>query len=296
MERDSKGRFAKKTADKVYAVGFKGFDPDMKCRGRQYAENQTFEQGGEIELCNNGIHFCENPFDVWDYYGLLDADARPNTFAPVTAEAPCKTDGSKIVTSRLKIGFKLDLVGFCKASFEYLAKVCGDVDPGYDSKQSQSGEGSKQSQSGDYSQQSQSGNFSKQSQSGEGSKQSQSGYDSKQSQSGDYSQQSQSGNFSKQSQSGACSMQSQSGYGSRQVSVGAYNAAYAEANDCLVAVLGPNGRVRGRKGCVLVLANYREGKDRRSVIDSVVSAKVDGKKIKEDIWYKLEKGKFVEAN
>ena len=91
-------------------------------------------------------------------------------------------------------------------------------------------------------------------------------------------------------------MQSQSGYGSRQVSVGAYNAAYAEANDCLVAVLGPNGRVRGRKGCVLVLANYREGKDRRSVIDSVVSAKVDGKKIKEDIWYKLEKGKFVEAN
>ena len=48
--------------------GFKGFDKDLKCRGFQYEVGKEYEQKGEIRCCDNGFHFCEDPFDALDYY------------------------------------------------------------------------------------------------------------------------------------------------------------------------------------------------------------------------------------
>ena len=47
--------------------GYKGFAPGLVCRGKQYAENTVFEER-DAEICKSGMHFCENPFDVLDYY------------------------------------------------------------------------------------------------------------------------------------------------------------------------------------------------------------------------------------
>ena len=62
--------------EKVYAVGVKGFGPGMICRGKQYAENTVFEEP-EAELCESGIHYCENPLDVLNFYPLIGEDGKP---------------------------------------------------------------------------------------------------------------------------------------------------------------------------------------------------------------------------
>lgn len=78
-ERDANGRFV---SAKVFAKGFKGFSPGLICRGKQYKENSVFEEK-EVELCKHGIHFCENLFDVLDFYPLLNERCEPNEFATV---------------------------------------------------------------------------------------------------------------------------------------------------------------------------------------------------------------------
>lgn len=46
--------------------GFKGFDKDFKCRDKQYKENEIFEEKVTLKICNQGIHFCEKPLDVFN--------------------------------------------------------------------------------------------------------------------------------------------------------------------------------------------------------------------------------------
>jgi len=48
--------------------GYKVFDPDWTCRGKQYTCPGEFAQGGKLELCKNGIHFCEKLVDCFSYY------------------------------------------------------------------------------------------------------------------------------------------------------------------------------------------------------------------------------------
>ena len=43
--------------------GYKGFSKGLVCRGKQYAENTVFEED-DAQICQSGMHFCENPFDV----------------------------------------------------------------------------------------------------------------------------------------------------------------------------------------------------------------------------------------
>ena len=71
--------------------GYKAFGPGLVCRGKQYKENTTFEEPNAI-ICESGMHFCENPLDVLDYYPLLNDDAKPNEFAEVEALADTVTD------------------------------------------------------------------------------------------------------------------------------------------------------------------------------------------------------------
>lgn len=49
-------------------IGYKGFDKNLKCRGFQYEIWQTYTLDGDLEICNNGFHFCETISDVYNYY------------------------------------------------------------------------------------------------------------------------------------------------------------------------------------------------------------------------------------
>ena len=79
--------------------GYKGFAKGLVCRGKQYAENTVFEEE-KAEICKSGMHFCENPFDVLEYYGFVGDNAEPNEFAEVEALDDAKTDDNKKFTTK----------------------------------------------------------------------------------------------------------------------------------------------------------------------------------------------------
>lgn len=117
--------------------GYKGFNPGLVCKGKQYQENTVFEEP-EAEICKKGMHFCENPFDVLDYYDLVRSDGSFNDFAKVEALDDFKTDdGKKFCTKTLKIGVKLGFSGFIKACVGFILEKTilempsENVDSGY---------------------------------------------------------------------------------------------------------------------------------------------------------------------
>jgi len=57
------------------------------------------------------------------------------------------------------------------------------------------------------------------------------------------------------------------------------------------AAIGANSQIKGIKGNWITLAEY----DCNGICICVKSARIDGKKIKENVWYKLEGKKFVEV-
>ena len=98
--------------------GFKGFEPGLICRGKQYKENEVFEEESAV-ICESGMHFCKNPLDVLNYYDLFNSKGQMNEFATVEALDEVHTyDDKKFCTKKLRIGAKLSLSEFIKASID----------------------------------------------------------------------------------------------------------------------------------------------------------------------------------
>lgn len=145
--------------------GYKGFNPDLICKDKQYQENTVFEEP-EAKICEKGMHFCENPFDVLDYYDLIRSDGTPNEFAEVEALDEPKTDDKKKFCSRkLKIGVKLGLSGFIKACVDFVLEKTiaetprGNVDSGNSAQIGSSGNSAQIGSSGYSAQIGSSGNY-----------------------------------------------------------------------------------------------------------------------------------------
>ena len=100
-------------------MAFKAFNMDMTCNGKQYAENTVFEEP-EADLCRVGMHYCENPLDVLNYYDLVTSEGDLITAAEVEPLGEVKTDGAKSVTTKLRIGAKLSFPAFVKAGVDFL--------------------------------------------------------------------------------------------------------------------------------------------------------------------------------
>lgn len=98
--------------------GYKGFRKGLICKDKQYAENTIFEES-EANICVNGMHFCKNPMDVLDYYPLIDNNGEMCEFSEVEAlDETLTNDEKKYCTKKLKIGARLSLSEFIKASFD----------------------------------------------------------------------------------------------------------------------------------------------------------------------------------
>ena len=101
--------------------GYKAFEKGLICKGKQYAKNTVFEED-EATVCKKGMHFCKNPFDVLDYYPLVDDKGEFSDFAEVEAlDEPVTDDNKKFCSKKLKIGAKLSFSKFVEAmaSFEF---------------------------------------------------------------------------------------------------------------------------------------------------------------------------------
>ena len=104
---------------------YKGFNKDLTCRGFQYEVGKEYEHNGKVVACESGFHACENPLDCFGYY-------TPGQSVFHEVELSGKTskhgDDSKVAASHIKIGARLDVMGICKAHFEYVRSRCTNED------------------------------------------------------------------------------------------------------------------------------------------------------------------------
>lgn len=102
--------------------GYKAFDKGLICKDKQYKENEVFEEEKAVP-CHRGMHFCKNPFDVLNYYDLVDDNGEFSDFAEVEApdDAEVKTDDNiKYCTTKLKVGAKFSFAGFVKTCVDFV--------------------------------------------------------------------------------------------------------------------------------------------------------------------------------
>ena len=282
-------------------IAYKAMDKNMMCRGKQYEVGKTYHED-KADCCHAGMHACENPLDVLHYYPLRDD---PRFFEVECGGDVDKDDkDSKFACTELTVKGELKLADFIpmavKATFERAmrrakAKESGDsssaATSGNYSSAATSGDSSSAATSGDSSSAATSGNYSSAATSGDSSSAATSGYSSSAATSGNYSSAATSGNYSSAATSGDYSSAATSGYSSSAVSTGYRTKAAAVGKNSIAVANGANSKVLGAMGCYLVLTEYDDD-------DNMLwakMAKVDGTHIKENVWYTLKNGEFVEC-
>ena len=79
--------------------GYKVFNSDWTCRGKQYSCPGIFEEFVSPSVCNVGMHFCKNAADCFRYY-----DFDPNNHvAEVIAHGTVVEGENKCATNKLEI-------------------------------------------------------------------------------------------------------------------------------------------------------------------------------------------------
>ena len=244
--------------------GYKAFNKGMICRGKQYKENATYEENGN-EICEAGVmHFCENPFDVLDYYPLVDENGGISDFADVEAIGDIYKEKDKTATNKLHIGAKLGLKGFIKACVDFTIEKTR-VESGKDNETDSSGDYAQIGSSGDSAQ--------------IGS-------------SGDYAQIGSSGYSAQIGSSGDSAQIGSSGYSAKITSKGKHS---------VVMAAGHNSIAKAKIGSWITLAEWirtdkTDDSDNYIWIPKCVKTEcVDGERIKEDVFYKLVDGEFKEV-
>ena len=243
--------------------GYKAFKNGMVCRDKQYAENTIFEEVS-AEICECGMHFCKEPLDVLDYYPLIDDNGNVSEFAEVEALDECKTDdGRKYCTKKLKIGSKIDFATLVQASVAATESANKENNEhignsGYNAQIGSSGDNARIGSSGYNAQIGSSGDWAQ-----IGS-------------SGDYAQIGSSGDYAQIGSSGGCAQIGSSG------------------KDSVICCAGNNCIVKAKKGSWITLAEWGFVNGEYKPL-CVKTEFVDGDRIKEDVFYALKGGKFVEV-
>ena len=239
--------------------GYKAFEPGMICKGKQYQENTDYEEEGG-EICEKGMmHYCVNPFDVLNFYPLVNDSGTVSDFAAVKSlEEPVSGDDGKFATKKLHIGVKLGLPGFVKACIDYLKEETIVNAP------------NSTGSSGNSAQIGSSGYYAKIGSSGDSAKIGSSGY---------YAQIGSSGNSAKIGSSGDSAQIESAG------------------EDSVICCAGHDSAVKAKAGSWITLAEWEYSEGKHGYVPKFVKTEyVDGERIKADTWYKLIDGEFTEVS
>ena len=220
--------------------GYKGFNKGLVCMGKQYAENTIFEEE-KANMCESGMHFCDNPLDVLDYYGFVNENGELNEFAEVEPLGETLHRENKYCTTKLKVGAKFSFGGFVKACVDFILEKTSlkneEIKDGNNKDSARIGS---------------------------------------------------SGNYARIGSSGDAAQIGSSGDAAQIGSTG---------EDSVICCAGHGSAVKAKKGSWITLSEWRYNDMKgRFVPVCVKTERVDGEKIKEDTFYKLEKGEFVEIN
>ena len=253
-------------------IAYKAMDKNMQCRGKQYEVGKTYHED-KADCCLAGMHACENPLDVLHYYPLKDS---PRFF-----EVECggnvdkSVEDSKLACTELTVKGEVNFAGLVKATVNAVFNRVKGKEPfssGRYSTAGSSGYCSTAGSSGRYSTAGSSGRYSTAGSSGYSSTAGSSGYCSTSGSSGD------------------CSTAGSSGDCSTAAATGAYCSAKADGKDSIAVVNGACGKACGALGCYLVLTEYDD--DGHMICAKM--ARVDGSAIRENVYYTLKNGEFVE--
>ena len=96
---------------------YKGFDKNLQCRGLQYEIGGT-QEVDKVKLCNQGLHACEAPLDVFNYYAPGDG----SRYCEVEMDGVSDERGkdSKRVAKKLTVGAEIGIPVLVKAHVEYV--------------------------------------------------------------------------------------------------------------------------------------------------------------------------------
>ena len=247
---------------------YKGFNKDMTCRGFQYEEGKEYEEE-TADACHSGFHACEHPLDCLNYYSPNEAVYHE---VEQSGEFDRGEDDSKVASTKIKIGARLDISGLVKAAIDFtMSRV---------KKEAKSDE--------DYGASSATGYCGASSATGNCGASSATGNCGASSATGDYGASSATGN---------CGASSATGY---------KGASSANDPKSVAVAWGYKGKAMGVLGSHIVLAEWKyigsKEDDRYDKAEQeaweFIDAKmflVDGRKVKPDTWYRLENGELVEV-
>ena len=281
--------------------GFKGFEKDFSCKGKQYEENTTYEEHG-VGCCHKGVmHFCEDPWEVLNHYDLVDDNGNFSEFAEVEALGQVWNDGEKRATNKIHIGAKLGLKGFLKACIDFTLEKTkyesnGTNLSGDYAQIGSSGNSAQIGSSGYSAKIGSSGNSAKIGSSGYSAKIGSSGYSAQIGSSGDSAQIGSSGNYAQIGSSGDFAQIGSSGYSAQIGSSGDFAQINSTGEDAVIMCAGSRSKAKGKKGSWITLAEWVKDEEKgRYVPICVKTERVDGEKIKEDTYYTLKNGEFSEV-
>ena len=281
---------------------FKGFKPDMTCKGFQYKEGESYEEETAI-ACEKGFHACEYPLDCFKYY-----NPAKSVFHEVEQSGKISRDGnSKTASTKIKIGAEINIAGMVKAAIEYTVKRT-NKEAGSDK---------------DYGASSATGDYGASSATGNKGASSATGYCGASSATGDCGASSATGDYGASSATGYKGASSATGYKGASSATGDYGASSATGNcgassatgykgassaddeNAVAVAWGYKSKAKGVLGSHLVFANWEYVGDEdddscdRSEPDAwelagAVMVRVDGEKIKAGTWYTMRDGMVIE--
>ena len=261
----------------------------MVCRGKQYAENTVFEED-TAKMCESGMHFCENPFDVLDYYGFVDDNGELNEYAEVEALDDAQTDDQKMFcTKKLKVGEKLGIAGLVNAFVDFtLDKTKRD------SAATNTGDKSVAMNTGYKSAAMNTGNRSAAMNTGSCSAAMNTGTKSAAMNTGAKSAAMNTGSCSVAMNTGNYSAAMNTGAKSAAMNTGSWSTATNTGKNGFAISTGIKGKAKGSLGCYIAVAEwtYDESANEYKLVE-FKAHKVDGKTIKPDTFYSLKNGNFV---
>ena len=247
---------------------YKGFDENLKCRDFQYEIGKEYEETN-AKLCETGFHACENPIDVFTYYPPANSRYCDVDLKDVTDES---SDDSKKCGKRIHINAEIGVKGIVDAFIKF---TLDHISPGNHAA----------TNTGDWSAATNTGNQ---------SAATNTGYGSAATNTGDRSAATNTGNQSAATNTGDWSAAINTGDWSAATNTGDWSAAIVTGDESIAVATGVYGKAKGSIGCYLVIAECEMINGERHIVD-VKSTKVDGVKIKADIFYRLVDGKFVEV-
>ena len=237
---------------------YKGFNKDMTCRGFQFEEGKAYHEDTAV-LCESGFHACLDPLDCFEYYDPCDSVYHDVEIDNVSEQ---RENDTKVVSKDIKIGSRISIKDIVKESIDFT----------FSNVQKENNTDCA---------------------SGNSSRQAASWYSSRQAASGNYSRQAASGNSSRQAASGDSSRQAASGYYSRQAASGDSSIQETIGKNCVMMSAGNEGKAKGKIGSWIVLTEWKSRGNES--IPTVVAKRIDGTEVKEDTWYTLKNGEFVEV-